>query len=250
MPFNFGSLANTKPANTTSYLKPYGIYENVTIKSVEVKEGTSSNGNAWKSLNVTFGNDEGIFSHSIFYFDEKDSKNWERGFVDMPNGGKRELPSRAEELQNTIAAIGFTYFPEDFKKLQQVAGKVQTTEQLMTYFKQFIEKNMDKNPTNMKLVGRNSNGRVFAAFPKFTGIAQAKDTKRAAENGIEIGQWYTWMVSPFGPNLTFSAYEQKQADEYRNAKPTSVDNSDKKTDEINDFDNMPFGSEEIDFNSL
>lgn len=221
--FNFGSLANTKPANTTSYLKPYGIYENVTIKSTEVKEGTSASGNAWKSLNVTFGNDEGIFPHSIFYFDEKDTNNWKRGSVAMPNGGKRELPSRAEDLQNTISAIGFAFFPEDFKKLQQVASKVKTTEELMTYFKKFVDKNLDKNPTNMKLVGRNSNGRVYAAFPKFTGIAQAKDDKRATENNIKVGDWYTWLVSPFGSNLTFSAYEQKQADEYRNAKPTAIE---------------------------
>lgn len=250
MSFNFGSLANTKPANSISYLKPYGIYKNVTIKSAEVKEGTSSSGNAWKSLNITFGNDEGIFPHSVFYFDEKDENNWKRGSIDMPNGGKRELPSRAEELQNTIAAIGFTFFPEDFKKLQQVVGKIQTTEQLMTYFKQFIDKNVDKNPSDMKLVGRNSNGRVYAAFPKFTGIAQAKDEKRALENNISVGEWYTWMVSPFGSNLTFSAYEQKQADEYHNAKPTAVSSTDTKTDPVNDFDSIGKGSEDIDFDTL
>lgn len=243
MAFNFGNLSSVKPANTTSYLKPYGIYENVTIKSAEIKEGTSGQGNAWKSLNITFGNDEGIFPYSIFYFDEKDTKNWERGFIDMPNGGKRELPSRAEELQNTIAAIGFTFFPDDFKKLQQVASKVQTTEQLMTYFKQFIEKNLNKVYTNMKLVGRTANGRVYASFPKFTGIAQAKDEKRATENNVKVGEWYTWMVSPFGDNLTFSAYEQKQADDYHNAKPTSMDNS-------SELDSSIDKSEKVDFDEL
>lgn len=251
--YNFGSLADTKPVNTIAYLKPYGIYNNVTIKSAEVKEGTSAAGNAWKSLNITFGNEEGIFSHSIFYFDEKDNKNWERGSIDMPNGGKRELPSRAEELQNTIAAIGFSFFPEDFKKLQQVASKVQTTEQLMTYFKQFVDKNIDKNPTNMKLVGRNYNGQIYAAFPKFTGIAQAKDEKRAAENQVNVGEWYTWLISPFNDNpakLAFSAYEQKQANEYRNAKPTPVGTSNE-TDAINNFDSVDKDSEsDIDFENL
>lgn len=249
MSFNFGNLSNVKPASTTSYLKPYGIYKDVTIKSAEVREGTSSAGNAWKSLNITFGNNEGIYSHSLFYFDEKDEKNWTRGTMDMPNGGKRELPSTAEELQNAIAAIGFTFFPEDFKKLQQVASKVQSTEQLMDYFKKFIDKNLGKNPTDMKLVGRNSNGRVYATFPKFTGIAQAKDEKRAAENNINVGDWYTWMVSPFGQNLTFSAYEQQKADEYHNAKPTTMD-SDKTTDPVNDFDSPSKESEDIDFDSL
>ena len=58
MSFNFSSLATTKPTSTGSYLKPYTINENVTIKSTEIKEGTSSNGNPWKSLVITFGNDE------------------------------------------------------------------------------------------------------------------------------------------------------------------------------------------------
>lgn len=239
--FNFGNLSSVKPANTISYLKPYGIYKDVTIKSTEVKEGTSKNGNPWKSLNITFGNNEGIYNHSIFYFDEKDSKNWERGSYDMPNGGKRETASTAEELQNTIAAIGFAFFPEDFKKLQQVAGKVKTTEELMTYFKKFVDKNIDKNPTNMKLVGRTSqDGKVYSALPRFTGIAQAT-AKNAAQNGVAVGDWYTWMSSPFNSDptrLTFTNYEQQQADAYKNAKPTPMKSSepaaiDNSSDDVN-----------------
>lgn len=245
MGFNFGNLANAKPATTTSYLKPYNIYENVTIKNTEVKEGTSQTGNAWKCLVITFGNDEGTFSHSIFYFDEKDSKNWERGTYPMPNGGTRELPSKAEELQNTISAIGFAFFPEDFKKLQQVAAKVTTTEQLMTYFKQFVDKNLDKNPTCMKLVGRNNNGAVYASFPKFTGIAQATTQDKAEKNGVQLNEWYTWTVSPFNNNsakLAFSSYEQQQANSYNNAKPTKMDA------EINNISEIK--SEEVDFDEL
>lgn len=248
--FNFGALANTKPASTTSYLKPYEIHENVVIKSTEVKSGTSAAGNPWKSLNITFGNDNGIYNHSIFYFDEKNEDNWKRKTYDMPNGGKREIPSAAEDLQNTIAAIGFAFFPEDFKKLQQAAAKVTTTEQLMDFFKRFIDKNLDKNPTSMKLVGRTANGRVYATLPKVTGIAQAKDDKRAIDNGVKVGDWYTWMVSPFGNNLTFSAYEQKQAEEYHNAKPTAVGSTTTSTDAINNFDTPSKDSEDFDFESL
>lgn len=254
MAFNFGSLADTKPASTTSYLKPYGIYQNVTIKSAEVKEGTSANGNAWKSLIVTFGNEEGIHPHSMFYLNENNPKDFERGTQDMPNGGKRELPSSWERIKDQMAAIGFAFFPEDFEKLQKVSNKVQSFEELMTYFKKAVDKSIGKNPTNMKLVGRNSNGRVYATLPNCTGIAQAKDEKRANENQIKVGDWYTWMVSPFNSNpskLAFSAYEQKQADEYRNATPTAVDNSAQDTDAANDFDRIEKGSEDaIDFDSL
>lgn len=246
--FNFGNLSSVKPASTVSYLKPYGVYKDVTIKSSEVKEGTSNKtGKPWKSLNITFGNDEGIFSHSIFYFNEKDPKNWERNTVNMANGGKREMPSTAEELQNTIAAIGFAFFPEDFKKLQQVASKVKTTDELMTYFKKFVDKNIDKNPTYMKLVGRNSDGRVYASFPKFTGIAQATE-KTAAANGVEVGSWYTWMSSPFNSDptrLAFNNWEQQQADDYHKAKPTPMkstpETSTTETDDDIDFDAMLAG---------
>lgn len=243
--YNFGSLSNVKPANNINYLKPYNIYGNVTIKSTEIKEGTTKAGDPWKSLNITFGNDEGIFTHSVFYFDEKDPKNWEHGTYDMPNGGKRETVSNAEELQNTIAAVGFAYFPEDFKKLQQVASKVTTTEQLMTYFKQFIDKNIDKNPTYMKLVGRNSDGRVYAAFPRFTGIAQANTEEKAKNNNVEVGEWYTWMISPFNENptkLAFSNYEQKQANDYNNAKPTVMKNSSEESIDTNNSENIDLSS--------
>jgi hypothetical protein len=58
MAFNFGSLANVKPASTTSYLKAYTINENVTIKSSEITSGTSATtGKPWKCLKITFGND-------------------------------------------------------------------------------------------------------------------------------------------------------------------------------------------------
>ena len=239
MAFNFGSLANSKPASNISYLKPYEIHSDVTIKSAEVKEGNSANGNAWKSLNITFGNDKGIYQDSIFYLDENNPKDFERGSLDMPNGGKRELPSPWERLKDKMAAIGFAFFPTSFEKIQGVSDKIKSFDELMRLFKQAIDKNIDKNPTNMKLVGRNSNGRVYAALPSCTGIAQAKDERRANENRIKIGEWYTWMISPFNNDsskLAFTAYEQKQADEYHNAKPTPIGNSANNTDPINNFD--------------
>ena len=55
--FNFNSFAQVKPANSVSYLKPYTINDNVTIKGTKIKEGTSADGNPWKSLVITFGND-------------------------------------------------------------------------------------------------------------------------------------------------------------------------------------------------
>ena len=76
----------------------------------------------------------------------------------------------------------------------------------------------------MKLVGKKTNGTVYAALPNCTGIAQANTADKAATNGVEMGEWYTWMVSPFGNDLSFTSYEETQRNNYINAKPTEMSN--------------------------
>lgn len=250
MSFNFGNLANAKPVSSTNYLKAYTIYENVGIKNAEVKSGTSANGNNWKSLNITFGNDEGIYNHSIFYPNETNPKDVNRPEFDQPNGGKRYAPSAIEELQNQIASIGFEFFPDDFTKLQAVAGKISTVEQLMDYFKKFIDKNLDKVHTNMKLTGRTSNGRVYATLPKFTGIACADTETKAKNNNVAVGEWYTWRVSPFGPKAAFTDYEQRMANEYHSAKPTKMDSSISSVEIVNPIDAVPSNLDDANIDDL
>lgn len=242
--FSFNSFAQVQPTNNTSYLKPYSINENITIKSVEIKEGTSANGNNWKSLVITFGNDEGIYSDSTFFLDINDPKIVERNVMDMPNGGKRELPSRWEQTYYKLAAIGHAFAPEYIEKFNSIVGKCKTFDDFIKAFKSMLDKVIDKNPTNMKLVGRNSNGHVYATLPNCVGIAQARDEKRATANGVQVGEWYTWMVSPFGKDLMFSAYEEAKKNEIANAKPTDMSSSD------SGIDTPPMESTDIDFESL
>lgn len=252
MAFTFNSLAEAKPVSSTSYLKPYQIHSDVELRSAEIKEGTSSTGTAWKSLNLTFGNEEGIYNHSIFYPNEKNPQDVNRPEYEQSNGGKRYGASRIEELQNQIASIGFAFFPDDMVKFQGMLGKISTVEQLMTVFKKFIDNNLGEVKTNMKLVGRTNDNRVYATLPKFTGIAEAKDAKRAADNGVEVGEWYTWRVSPFNDNptkLAFSTYEQQQAEAYKKATPTSVGSSKNDTDPINNFD-APAATEDDDLTAM
>lgn len=232
MSFNFGSLAEVKISNGGSYLKPYSINEGVTIKSTEIKEGTSAAGNSWKSLVITFANEEGEYSDSIFWITSE--KDFQRTKLPMANGGERELPSSWERTRDKMAAIGKTFFPESFAKLQAVAGKAKSFDEIALAFKKCADAAVGKNPTSMKLVGRNSNGRVFATLPNCTGIAQATDAKRAADNDVEVGAWYTWVSSPFGDNLSFSAYELSQKNAMENAKPTNMDNVE--TENSTDFD--------------
>lgn len=250
MSFNF-SLNEVKPANGTKYLKAYKIYNDVTLDGVEVKEGVSAKGNAWKSLNLTFSCPEGTYNHSVFYLTS--DKDVERTEMDMPNGGKRQLPSTWERSRDLIAAVGFTFFPEDFAKMQKASASLQykdakdAFEKIADMFIKCINKNKGKVHTNMKLVGRTSNGTVYATLPNCTGIAEAKDAKRAEDNNVNVGDWYTWMVSPFGDNLSFTTYEETKKKEYEGAKPTNMDS----VDTTMNVDTKPQGSEnEIDFDSL
>lgn len=245
MSFNFGSLSNVQPTSNVSYLKPYNIYSNVSIDGVEILEGTSTNGTPWKRMEITFKCEEGIHKESIFWITS--DKDFERGSVDMPNGGKRELPSSWERTRDKMAAIGFAFAPEAFAKLQAASSKAKSFDDIANAFVKML--NNATATTNMKLVGRTSNGTVYAALPNCTGIAQANDEKRATSNNVSVGDWYTWMVSPFGNNLSFTAYEQKQANEYNNAKPTKVSNSNVDTDSVNNFDTASDDTE-VDFESL
>lgn len=243
MNFNFNSFAEVSLGNNTSYLKPYTINKNVTIKSAEIKEGESDNG-PWKSLVITFGNDEGIYHDSTFFLDINDPKVVERATVDATNGGKRQLPSRWEQTYYKLAAIGYAFAPDLIEKFNKIVGKCKTFDDFIKAYKAMLDKVVNKTTTNMKLVGRNSKGTVYAALPNCVGIAQAKDDKRAAANNVNVGDWYTWMVSPFGDNLMFSAYEESQKNNLTNAKPTNMDNIGKTVD------GKTAGSEDIDFDSL
>lgn len=234
---NFGSLADTKPTSSNNaYLKPYTINENVTIKSTDIKEGISAAGNSWKCLEIVFGNEEGTYSDKIFWINSE--KDFERTEIEGSNGGKRVLPSSWERTRDKMAAVGFAFFPEQFEKLKSVAGKAKSFDDIANAFKKMADAAIDKNPTKMKLVGKNSNGRVYATLPNCTGIAQAKDTKQAESNNVKIGEWYTWTVTPFGDKLFFSSYEEQQRTNLENAKPTNME------------DKTSFKEDDLDLESL
>ena len=246
--FNFNSFAQVKPANSVSYLKPYTINHNITIKETKIEEGISSEGKSWKSLVITFGNDEGIYKDSTFFLDINDPKVIERNTSDMSNGGKRQLPSRWEQTYYKLAAIGYYFAPELIDKFNSVVGKCKTFDDFIKAFKAMIDKVANKTTTSMKLIGRNNNGRIYATLPSCVGIAQATDEKKAAANKVQVGEWYTWMVSPFGSGLSFSDYEESKKSELASAKPTAM--KDNNSDIPSDINNEIKDSEDIDFESL
>lgn len=227
MSFNF-NLNEVKQSSSSMYLKPYNIYENVSLSGVDITGGTSASGNDWKAISLTFECHDGIYKHNIFYV--TNDKDFERGTFDTPNGGKRELPSKWENARDTMAAVGFAFFPEDFAKIQQSSSKAKSFDDIAKLFVKAAQKNLNRVSTEMKIIGRNSNGKMYATLPSCTGIACASDEKKAASNNVNVGDWYTWMVSPFGKNLTFSDYEQRQKEALNTAKPTKMTEPEKQED--------------------
>lgn len=232
MSFNFG-LTNAPLPSDIKYLKPYNIYKDVAFKSFEIKEGTSEKGNDWKCLKLTFASPEGEYTESIFYPKDGDDQRRE---VDGANGGKRTLCSNFEVTMAMVAAVGHAFNPEGFKKMQDMSGKFRSFDDVVTVLTKILEQTKGKVTTSMKLIGRNSNGHVYARLPQPLGITQDKETK----------EWRTFPVAIFGDNLTFSAYELKKREEIQNAKPTEMGDA---TDGVG-VDAPTVGSEVIDFDNL
>lgn len=219
MSFNF-NLNEVKQSSSSNYLKAYNIYKDVSLIGAEIIGGTAKTGSEWKAISITFECHDGIYKHNIFFVNSE--KDFERVTVDASNGGKQEFPSSWEITRDTMAAIGFAFFPEDFAKVQQASSKAKSFSDIATLFVKAAQKNFGRVSTEMKLIGSNRNGVIYATLPKCTGIAYANDEKKATANNVNVGDWYTWMISPFGKNLTFSAYEQKQKKSIATAQPTKM----------------------------
>lgn len=228
--FNFGSLAETQLASEVKYMKPYNIYKDVYYDGYEIKDGVSEKGNKWKRLTLTFKCDEGIYKESIFYFDHTSEQDTTRPQYDMPNGGKREAPSKAELTMAEVAAIGHAFNPEGFEKMKQISSKFKSCDDVMNTLVKILEQTKGKVKTSMKLIGKNSNGKVYAALPRALGMVQDSD-----------GSWRSFPVALFGENLMFSSYEMIKKTELESAKPTNMENKVEETTSNN---------EEIDFESL
>lgn len=210
--FNFGSLASTPVANNTKYLKPYNIYDNVSIESIEIKTGTTSEGREWKSFDVKYVCEDGVFSDKTFFPNPEDSQDTERKEFDTSNGGKRKNPSKCEIFMAKVAAIGNAFNPEGFKKMQAASSKFKSFDDVVNALISIINK-AEGSTTSMKLIGKTSqDGRVYAKLPNPLGLKVEKD---GTEN--------LFPISMFGDNLTFTAYESQKKQELENAKPTAVD---------------------------
>lgn len=200
-------------------LKPWTISK-VSLKSVELKTGTSSEGRDWKAMQFNFEGEDGIFEYKVFCPGEKGDER----ISGNTNGRDWELPSALEQLQLSIAHICTALAPEEFKKLQGVELDLpKDFEKLVNAIKKVLAKAINVE-TTIKLIG---NSKGYADIPKFVNI------NRTSKEAFISNNW-------LGDNLAFTPYEVQQMNKAKNSTPTPVDEVDS-TDDSGDDDDIDLG---------
>lgn len=231
--FNFGSLATTQATSSISQrLKPWGIY-NVKFSGArkETIKGKKDPNAVYEILKVRFDGEDGYYEESIFYPKEGDDKRQEK--KSEKDGHTYYLPSSFDRTMTFIAQVASVLNPEGFKKMQELSSKFKSFDDVVKTFITITDKAKGKE-TKLKLVGRNQNGNVIPALPKFVAITK-EDERFTCDNFI-------------GDKLFFSAYEEGKKNEYENAKPTPMDSTNEPLIESSNSGSK--GSEDIDFDSL
>lgn len=230
--FNFSLSESQVSSKTSNYFKPYTINEIDTIKA-EYTSGTSTSGREWKALMLTFSGKDGQHVER-FFLAANDEEGMKRGVFDSSNGGKVETPSTYETLKQLAIHVLGIYAPAQFEKFKVYCTKVKNMQQFLDGFVKLVN-DAPNHTTNLKVVGKNSNGTIYARLPKTCGIVKDKEGHYTSE---------TYPINFLGDNLTFTAYEMGEKNKLENAKPTNMDKEDPLSVDTSK------GSEDIDFDSL
>lgn len=220
--FNFSNLSEQNfTSNAGAYLRPYGIYSvNLTKIEKTTLKGSKDPDAEYPVIAIEFtgcGDDKGIFTTNLFI--PTTEADMERKMLKNQNGHENPVPSRFEEFQFTLMQIVHALNPTGEEKIKANASKIKTIDQFIDLIlKALAGKNNVE--TNLKLVGRNNNGTVYAAIPRACGINKSGEI---------------FPVNFIGDNLFFSNYELTQQKAYQNAKPTPM-NSTATDDTSNDVD--------------
>lgn len=223
MDFNFNSLAtNNFSSNSGSHLRPYNIYKvNLTkIEKTELKGSKDPNA-VYPIVALEFtgcGEDKGVFSTNLFI--PTSEKDMERPTYQNNNGHDYQRPSRFENFQYTLMQIVHALNPDGEEKIKANASKIKTIDQFIDLIIKAL-KGKDKIETNLKLVGRNNNGTIYAALPNACGLNKSNEV---------------FPVNFIGDNLFFTNYELQQQKNYQNAKPTDMSQTENNPDVNNDDD--------------
>lgn len=228
--FNFGSFENKSAINTSSFLKPWNIYD-VKFDGIEREELHKKNDESvkYKTIKVSFSNSAGRFIKNLFIPDDT-PENSQRGQMKRQDGSTYPTPSRFEEFKWTLLQLAQVLNSEGFSKLQKVANKIKTMDQFVDALIKLIDAKKGMS-TKIKLIGKNRDGSVYADFPYVTAIGN--DDEPYVRNNF------------VGNNVAFTSYEASQAANYNTAKPTEIhtESTTSSSDDDLDFSSL---SDEID----
>lgn len=229
MNFNFNSLSQTSfVSNSGAHLRPYDIYDvNLTkIEKTELKG--SKDPNAIYPIVVleftSVGENKGTFSTNLFI--PVSEQDMERPTYKNDEGHEYNRPSRFENFQYTLMQIVHALNPSGEEKIKANASKIKTIDQFIDSVIKSLN-GKENVTTKLKLVGRNSNGTIYADLPRACGLNKAGEV---------------FPVNFIGDNLFFTNYELTQQKAYQNVKPTNMnkveeDNFDESKEEY-DLDNV------------
>ena len=226
--FNFSNLSDTNfSSNASSHLKPYDIYKvNLTkIEKTELKGSKDPNA-VYPVVALEFtgtGDNKGVFSTNLFI--PTTEQDMERPTYQNNEGHEYQRPSRFENFQFTLMQIVHAINPAGEEKIKANSSKIKTIDQFIDLIIKALS-GKNKVETDLKLVGRNSNGTIYADLPRACGLNKAGEI---------------FPVNFIGDNLFFTNYELTQQKNYQNAKPTnmsSVDNNPDEKEEELDLDGL------------
>ena len=205
MAFNFGISAESAVKNTRRPLTPWNIH-NVIFKGCEIREfqGKKDPNAHYKVLAINFENEDGYFSLTNFFPKDGDD---ERREYDGKNGGKVVMPSNFETLMAIVKQTAQILNPAGFEKMQAASSKFKSFDDVAKALIQVTDK-VKGTETQLKLIGKNRDGRVVADIPRIVGINKEGEAF-IADNYI-------------GNKLFFSDYEETQRTKFNNAKPTEM----------------------------
>lgn len=212
--FSFNLNDSQISSVSNNYFRPYTINEINEIKAAYA-EGTSSAGKAWKALDITFMGKDGQHKER-FFLPATDEEGVKRPEFDTSNGGKTQAPSPYEILKQLAIHVLGVYAPSQFEKFRTYCTKVKNMQQFLDGFVKLVNE-APMNHTMIKVVGRNSNGTVYARLPKTCGIIKDKDGNYTSE---------TYPINFLGDKLSFTSYEMGEKTKLESAKPTNMDKID------------------------
>ena len=222
MNFNFSNLSNVSFNNNKQYLRPYEIYKvNLTkIEKTELKGSKDPNA-VYPIVALEFtgcGENKGVFTTNLFI--PNSEQDMERPTFTNNEGHEYQRPSRFENFQYTLMQIVHALNPAGEEKIKANGDKIKTMEQFIDLVIKALN-GKNKVETNLKLVGRNSNGTIYADLPKACGLTKEGEI---------------FSTGFIGENLFFTNYELTQQKDYKNAKPTNMDNEENPDQEGDELD--------------